>query len=84
MLGRRAFLQRLAAAAVGTAFGAAYDWDRLLWVPGERRIFLPSDAEFCTLLTPEWVVREVGRRFFDTLKLSRQWDRAYDSTWVIR
>lgn len=35
---RRLFLRTLAAAAVG----AALDPERLLWVPGQKTIFLPS------------------------------------------
>ena len=38
---RRAFLVALASGLAGLVAGAELDLDRLLWVPGQRKIFLP-------------------------------------------
>lgn len=38
---RRRFLEALLGSAAGAAVAATVDVDRLLWVPGARRIFLP-------------------------------------------
>lgn len=41
-MNRRDFLSRFVATAAGAAVAHTLDLDRLLWVPGERTIFLPS------------------------------------------
>ena len=38
---RRAFLAALASSLAGLVTGAELDLDRFLWVPGQRKIFLP-------------------------------------------
>lgn len=40
MPNRREFLRMLALSLPATSF----DWDKLLWVPGEKKIFIPSPA----------------------------------------
>lgn len=43
MINRRRFMQTLATAAVGAA---AFDPEKLLWVPGQKTIFLPPVPTF--------------------------------------
>ena len=43
-VGRRGFLQRMASAAIALGAAGEIDYDKLLWVPGHRSFFLPSDA----------------------------------------
>lgn len=55
---RRNFLARLLAGATGVAIASTVDVDRLLWVPGEKTIFIPE-----TVLVPcdwsmGWLTRE--------------------------
>ncbi len=42
-MNRRAFLGWLGGTAAGVAAASALDVERLLWVPGEKTIFLPPD-----------------------------------------
>ncbi len=62
MMDRRAFLRQLGFGTVSAA-AAALTWDveRLLWVPGERQIFLPLRD------TPDWVIRDCVRRLADAI-----------------
>lgn len=48
-MNRRGFLTTLAAALTG----AVLDPERLLWVPGQKTIFIPSIEQTNTWLTPE-------------------------------
>jgi hypothetical protein len=43
MLNRRAFLGLAASATAGALASAAFDPERLLWVPGQRTLFLPPE-----------------------------------------
>src|SRR5215510_12386188 len=56
-LNRRQFLRLLASGVAGTIASQELDWDRLLWVPGEKRIFLPSK----TISLSEIVAAEIAR-----------------------
>lgn len=40
-MNRRDFLARLLSSAAGAAVASTLDLDKLLWVPGEKTIFLP-------------------------------------------
>lgn len=91
-LGRRSFLKFLggAAATVGAVAvaGADFDPERLLWVPGSRKIFLPSE----TILEPtpdltDEVLRMHGKpelaRYVLTVQdgQGQQTIVAYDAQW---
>ncbi|MCE5247904.1 hypothetical protein LLG88_13405 [bacterium] len=52
---RRRFLEMLVGGALGAAVTSTLDVDRLLWVPGARRIFLPAKP---ALALHEWLVVE--------------------------
>lgn len=41
-MNRRAFLSWLGGTAAGVALAPTLDLDKLLWIPGEKTIFLPS------------------------------------------
>jgi len=75
---RRGFLGTLAAALTG----AVLDPERLLWVPGQRTIFLPPVVHFNTLITPEWVMREVGRMLVNNIQFAASVNRSYDDAWT--
>jgi hypothetical protein len=57
---RRGFLGALAAFAAG----AVLDPERLLWVPGQKTIFLPSQN---TLIDPDWVCEYTWKEYAGTL-----------------
>lgn len=57
-LSRRAFLGWLAGTAAGAALAPTLDLDKLLWVPGEKTIFLPPEP---ALVWP--VALEIGDIF---------------------
>lgn len=46
-MNRRDFISRFAQTAAGAALVHTLDVDKLLWVAGERTIFLPSIAPVC-------------------------------------
>jgi hypothetical protein len=57
-LSRRGFFGTLTAAVAGFAL----DPERLLWVPGQKTIFLPALTIYRgrnTFITPDWVTRDV-------------------------
>lgn len=54
-LNRRFFLAALASGAFGGAVAHTLDLDRLLWVPGAKRFFLPPVNQFVTV---DYVCRE--------------------------
>ncbi len=39
---RRQLLKTLATTAAGIGLAETFDWDRLLWVPGAKKIFIPA------------------------------------------
>lgn len=42
-LSRRNFLRLVTSGVAGTLASAELDWDRLLWVPGQKKIFIPDN-----------------------------------------
>lgn len=52
---RRSFLSYLAAGAAALGSGVEIDYERALWVPGAKTIFLPAESVFVP--TPEMVDR---------------------------
>jgi hypothetical protein len=60
---RRDFLRALIAAAPALASASAVlDLDRMLWVPGEKTIFLPPvvsiESKCNQFLAPDWVAQQ--------------------------
>ena len=74
---RRDFLRQLLTGSAGAAAALTFDPERLLWVPGAKTFFLPSETEFHHLITPEWVTREVLQMFKNNLKMANLFDREY-------
>lgn len=66
-MNRRAFLGWLGGTAAGVAASHVLDLDRLLWVPGERTIFVPASRPLLTMISPSWVTRDVVLSFRNSL-----------------
>ena len=83
MIDRRAFLRALGFGTVAAAAAATsvLDLERLLWIPGERVIVLPSVGN--TLITPTWMSKELMRTFVNDLKFASFVSREYDQIPVI-
>jgi hypothetical protein len=77
MLGRRQFLLRLVGGIAATAVGAQLDLEKLLWIPNERTIFVPSLTEFGTT-DLHWMTEELARLFKKNLTFARVVNREYD------
>jgi hypothetical protein len=75
-MNRRSFLRTLGLAAAGLTL----DPERLLWVPGQKTIFLPSAH---TIVTPEWVTREVLLRLTNVLNFGIEVNRHYADAYVV-
>jgi hypothetical protein len=76
---RRAFLRALGFGTVVAAAAATsvLDLERLLWVPGEKTIFLPTARH--DMFTPEWVSQEWLRVLKHQLAFSTHINREYDA-----
>lgn len=82
---RRNFLRRFVAGLAGTAALATIDVEQLLWMPGARTIFLPSElpepiylaGHLNTFITSEWLTREIVRHFKANLTLAAHVEREY-------
>lgn len=82
-MNRRDFLRVLGFGTVAAAAAScAFDVERLLWVPGERTIFLPPVRN--TFITPTWVSKEVARMFLNDLKFVSEINRYYDNAYTLR
>ena len=81
-ISRRGFLGVFGAAAVG----AVLDPERLLWVPGQKTIFLPSvvPAPSNTFLTIDQITREalevLRRQLVLSDRISREYGDPFDVT----
>lgn len=76
-MNRRAFLTTLAAGLAG----AALDPERLLWVPGQKTIFIPT-LPVSRLVTPDYlqlIVEEGLRALRQNLQVSAILNRRYDA-----
>lgn len=74
-LSRRQFLLRFGSAAVAAAALPMIDVERLLWVPGQKTIFLPSRTPL-----DMWVVESL-KVLQQTLTFSAHVNRQYDDLW---
>lgn len=85
-MNRRGFLKLLCLAATGAALAPVLELDpeRLLWVPGAKTFFLPSEPVLWNvhapqfLLTPDWVTREALMVLKSNLNIVGQINRSYD------
>lgn len=80
-MNRRAFLSTLAAGLAG----AALDPERLLWVPGQKTIFIPA-IPASRLVTTDYLqllVEEGLRRLRSEIEMSRFLNRGYYSADVV-
>ncbi len=79
MLDRRAFLRRLGFGTVAAAAAASgvLDIERLLWVPGEKTIFIPQGFE-----VDMWLSREMLRILHNNLRFAPDFRREYDKTFI--
>lgn len=85
-MNRRGFLRSLLSGTAGAIAAHTLDLDRLLWVPGERTIFLPPLEGWNagnTLITPDWVIQETLRIFENNLKFSAVVNRTYDDSFTV-
>lgn len=71
---RRQFLKT---ALAGAAIAATVDVEQLLWMPGEKTIFLPTFDDY-ELITPDWVTREALDILQRQIALTSRFSRAYD------
>lgn len=74
-MNRRAFLRALGFGVSGLVANVTFDLDRLLWVPGQKTIFIPSSI---TLVSPDWVTREAVKILMHNLRFAQEVNRDYD------
>ena len=86
MIDRRAFLRRLGFGTVAAAAAASgvLDIERLLWVPGEKTIFIPEVAAVIetalhgnTFVTADWMVRETLRIYENQMTVLKLFNRKW-------
>lgn len=58
MMNRRRFLSLLAKSAAAVTVGAELDLDKLLWVQGTKKIFLPPVVKTATLAEIDAIVHQ--------------------------
>lgn len=75
-LSRRRFLGLVTAASTAAAI---IDLDQLLWMPGEKTIFLP-DLSVADFPTPTWITQEALKMLRAKLDLARHDLPCYDAT----
>lgn len=76
-MNRRGFLKALLSGTAGAVAAHTLDLDRLLWVPGEKTIFLPS-PHCNSFVTPDWVTHHALEILKRNLEFSRCINREYD------
>lgn len=85
-MNRRAFLERLGFGTVAAAAAAAatgvLDIERLLWIPGEKTIFLPT-VETTDVAWVDALMRKDLRLLKDRLSLATHFNRAYDQSFTV-
>lgn len=77
---RRSFLARLGFGTVAAAAAATgvLDIERLLWVPGEKTIFIPT-VEAVTFAETDWFAMEWLRVMKNQLEVSRCFNREHST-----
>lgn len=75
-LSRRQFFKLAAAGVIGAAVTSQIDIERLLWVPGAKTYHLTPGGN--TLITPEWMAKEVLRHLQQNLHFTSMVLRNYD------
>lgn len=83
-MNRRTFLARFGFGTVAAAAAVlTFDVEKLLWIPGEKTIFIPEEfSTGNTFITPEWVTREVAQYWKNNLKLVSRFDRSWDDVFA--
>lgn len=86
MIGRRGFLGSLLGAVGAIKAGMELDLDKLLWVPGQKLISVPSvvvstDIGFPDPVTLLWITQESMRLLKNNLKLARVINADYQGTY---
>lgn len=82
-MNRRQFFQLLGSGVIGAAVTQGLDLDKLLWVPGEKTIFLPPVKAFGNqIVTLDWMTKEISRLMAQNLKFSQQVNRQYDTEYA--
>lgn len=76
-MNRRGFLKLLGYGAAGAVAAQELDLDRLLWVPGEKTIFLPA-FEPHTFDPCDWMTRESLRILKERLQFAKSINREYE------
>lgn len=79
---RRAFLRRFGLGAAAVVTTAVLDPERMLWVPGQKTVFLPPVTRFKpnnTFLTVDIITREALRALENNLQMLQILERPYDS-----
>lgn len=83
---RRAFLRRLGFGTVAAAAAASdvFDVERLLWVPGEKTLVVPSGlASGHTFVTADWITEEVLRVLEKNLAFTAMVNRHYHASFRV-
>lgn len=79
-MNRRSFLRWLGGTAAGIAIATTLDIEKLLWVPGEKVIFVPPLVTSGNVfLTSELITREAMRVLTNNLAMVRMINREYDA-----
>lgn len=76
-ISRRQFWKLAASGVVGAVVTANVDLEKLLWVPGEKTYFLPSASGANTLITPEWMAKEVLKVLKRNLRFVNGFNSSY-------
>ncbi len=81
---RRTFLARLGFGTISAAAAVlTFDVEKLLWLPGERTIFLPDWPHPYggnIVVTPTWITQEVAMMWKNSISLVTQLTQ-FDSRW---
>lgn len=77
-LSRRGFLKLLGSGVLGAAALATLDVDKLLWVPGERTIFLPAlEPVTMSVETMDWLTRRAMQLLKENLMFTNTINQEY-------
>jgi hypothetical protein len=85
-LSRRQFLTRTVTAIAGAAAASTLDLEQLLWLPGEKTIFIPKavDVPFLnTFCSADWFTKEVLRMLKHQLQFATHINRQYADQFML-
>lgn len=83
-MSRRNFLAALGGTAAGVALAATVDLEHLLWVPGEKTIFIPEPAieiveHFNGCFSADWFAREALQLLKENLAVASCFNRQFEA-----